>query len=430
MKKSISAALRSLGILLIGLMVSACTLGGGPEALPTPQFDGPPVVTIASPLPNSTYLIGTSVNLLARIENAGPEMQRVEVTVNNVTIGNQNLEGQTSAAAFSISQSWPANEAGTFTFAVVAFRPDGSSSTPATVTITVRENVSNASATPTLDTAVVSTPEPGGQTQGGSTLPTPVVPAATIVTPVPTTPAPTVAPTNPPPPTAVPATNTPDRPRVRVIQGANIRSGPGIVFNPPIGSLAAGDESDLLGRNPAGDWYKIRYYNGEGWILASLVETIGNTASVPVDAGPPTPVPTPIPPTPVPATPVPQTAIDLVFEGQPVIVPGMQAPTTFVCGRASSIRVTVRNAGSEASPGGRILVQDLHNGAEQGRTEGVFPGLAPGQTHTAEMFLTISTFVSEAHVTRITIDPDNQIPETNEGNNVWENTYVLDPSCP
>ena len=42
------------------------------------------------------------------------------------------------------------------------------------------------------------------------------------------------------------------------------------------------------------------------------------------------------------------------------------------------------------------------------------------------MFLTVSTFFSEEHRLTITADGNNQVPETNEGDNQDVRTYTLD----
>ncbi|MBL8153115.1 MAG: SH3 domain-containing protein, partial [Anaerolineae bacterium] len=68
-------------------------------------------------------------------------------------------------------------------------------------------------------------------------------------------------------------------------QGINVRSGPGLEYNPPIGSLAAGQSAVVLAINPKGDWYKIQYYDGEGWVGRMYVTTQGDISGLPVDHG-------------------------------------------------------------------------------------------------------------------------------------------------
>jgi hypothetical protein len=91
--------------------------------------------------------------------------------------------------------------------------------------------------------------------------------------------------------TAVPPTVAPSpaQPIAHVTSGVNVRSGPGTDFAPPIGSLAADQEAEIVAVNPTGNWYKVKYGNGEGWIFGATVVVIGDIANLPRDPGPPTP---------------------------------------------------------------------------------------------------------------------------------------------
>jgi hypothetical protein len=94
----------------------------------------------------------------------------------------------------------------------------------------------------------------------------------------------------------------------------------------------------------------------------------------------------------------------------------------------------VANLGSQpTSASSTISVQDVRNadGSVQGTTIGGFPVLQPGQTFRVDMPLTISTWHSEDHRIILIIDPQNQIPETEEGDNRREVTYRLEKGdCP
>ena len=83
-----------------------------------------------------------------------------------------------------------------------------------------------------------------------------------------------------------------------IVQGVNVRSGPGTNY-PVVGSLKAGDTAPVLGRNATGDWFVISLKNGpggQGWVSAnSNISTYnGDKSQLTVVAAPP-----------VPATPVP-----------------------------------------------------------------------------------------------------------------------------
>ncbi len=72
-----------------------------------------------------------------------------------------------------------------------------------------------------------------------------------------------------------------------MIDGVNVRRGPGIGFQPPIGSFAINQTSEILAISLDGAWYKVKYYNAEGWILGRLMTVSGNIANLPVEVGPP-----------------------------------------------------------------------------------------------------------------------------------------------
>jgi hypothetical protein len=85
---------------------------------------------------------------------------------------------------------------------------------------------------------------------------------------------------------------TPGIPVATFNQGVNVRSGPGVDFNPPIGSFSSGQTAEILARTPAGDWYKVRYLNQDGWVAAQFVVVSGDVGLIPVEVGPPTPAAT------------------------------------------------------------------------------------------------------------------------------------------
>ena len=95
-------------------------------------------------------------------------------------------------------------------------------------------------------------------------------------------------PTNTPiPPTSISSlTPTPGQPLATFNQGVNVRLGPGLEFDPPIGAIAAGQTAELLARSHAGDWYKVRYADGEGWVFADLVTVTGDISGLPIELWP------------------------------------------------------------------------------------------------------------------------------------------------
>ncbi|MCC6614334.1 MAG: SH3 domain-containing protein [Anaerolineae bacterium] len=396
---------RSLVALML-LASAGCNLNTPSEGT-TQTISGAPVVRIIAPLPNATYREGVSVPIQAQISNAGSDIDRVEVSVDDNIIQTFDAPNTAGAPTFSITHTWAAEGAGTHSIDVLAFRGDGSSSASAAVSVTVvtQAGIETEEPSPTPR----PTTDSGGSNQQQQ------------------------APTQPPAqsePTEVPASATPNTPQVTTRQGINVRSGPGTNFNPPIGSLAAGATAPLLGRNPAGDWYKIQYYNAEAWVFAGLVETSGDTSNLPVDAGPPTPAPTAVPPTAVQATAVPQSSANLVAGNWRFDPAGDPA-----CNQTFNIFVDVANLGSTATTtSGSIDVRDyrVSDGQALGSTSGGFPIIQPNQTvNIGPIPFTVSTYYGEQHRIVITINPNGAVPESTTGDNVREIVYTLQKgSCP
>lgn len=397
-------------------------------------FTGAPTVQLAAPLPNDTYRTGASVNILVRVDNAGEDIGRVALRVNNEIIGEITQPNPNGAAAFTVANSWNPTEPGEYTISVDASRMDGTMSQAATARIQVISNETEPMAEADEQMAMVEptaipptdvpTAEPETQivleqnaaadnADAGTNTTQSEAPTAQPTNPP--------APTDPPPPTAVPPTSTPDAPQVRVTngQGVNVRQGPSTGFS-VIGSYAENDTAELIAVNPQGTWYKVAYYNNEGWVFGQAVTAIGNVSNLPTDAGPPTPVPTVPPATAIPPTDAPPpSAVDLT------ITAASTSPFPFECGNASEIIVTIVNVGSETSADTTIVVEDLYNGQVIESITAPVPALAPNESHQAVLYLQVSTYVNEGHTSRIRIDPENRVAETNENNNSDQDDYVL-----
>jgi hypothetical protein len=409
---------------MIGLLaLTGCTLPTGQDR--TIAISGAPEVRIAAPLPNASYLAGVTVNIQAAVTNAGDDIDRVEFAVDNEIISTRQSPNAVGAPAFNVTQTWPAEEVGSHLISVTAFRTDGTSSNPATVTINVIDP-DDATVSTTGDTA-----RGGGQSDGMTdgetdTADEPAEPAEPEAVEQEQ-----AAPTDPPEPSAtpepseIPASATPDVPTARFTTGINVRSGPDVVFDPPIGAFRANDTSEILAVNPAGTWYKVRYYNGEGWVFGDLADVSGNVNNLPVDAGPP--LPTPVPPT---STPVPVTVTPSVTNNLVPISPFL-APPQPQCGQDFTAGVTIRNDGSQEISTGltRIRVIRVADGQEI-RSSGdalVAVNLPPGGTHTVQFTFNIDVFVNEEHRVEFIADANNQVSETIEDDNTTGITYPMPP---
>ena len=104
-------------------------------------------------------------------------------------------------------------------------------------------------------------------------------------------------------PTLTPTpTPTPCKPMVTSNTNANVRNGPGQVYN-VIGSIPQGGTANVAGKNYDGDWWYIEFAGGDGgfaWIAGSVTSATCISNTLAAVAAPPTPIlptstPTPIP---------------------------------------------------------------------------------------------------------------------------------------
>ncbi len=391
------------------VIVSGCTLLDNMAAQPMPLFEGEPIVHLASPLPNEVYAQGAAVNILGRVENAGEDVAAVEIWVDDVLIGRAETPNVSGAAAFTVMNSWPAVP-GDHVVILRALRADGTQG-EASVRITVQADVAM------LPSPTDAQPTPSEQ------LPTSTPTQAAATRPPDATPTPSIAaPTQPPSAdtAAQPQPTTSGAPTITVISGANIRRGPGLIFDPAIASLPAGATGTIVAISPDRQWYRITYNNGNGrgWINAAVVTTSGDLSGLPIDAGPATPTPVPPPANPQqPAAPAADTDLSITFLAT--------TPDPLVCNQQATITVIVVNTGSTPSAETTVLVQDLYNGAQQASASATVPPLGQNESVELNLPLTVSTFFLEGHVIRARVDPDNRVLETNEGNNEVTKAYTL-----
>ncbi|HHB90046.1 MAG TPA: SH3 domain-containing protein [Anaerolineae bacterium] len=220
--------------------------------------------------------------------------------------------------------------------------------------------------TPTPLPTPTNTPPP-------TPTPAPVTGHQATDTPAAVAQAPTATATATPPPTATP---TP-KPMVVTDQAVNIRSGPGTNY-PVIGSLAGGEQAEIVGQNPSGSWWQIRLPNEAlGWVFAEIVTTLGDTLGIPVAANIPTPPPTPTPaPPPTPTTP-PKPAVDFVVKSVRLWGPqengGWFDGPSLHCGEKRQLRAIVLDASGQPLNGVTIL--GIYSGVEQ-VTGSKGPGIA------------------------------------------------------
>lgn len=226
---------------------------------------------------------------------------------------------------------------------------------------------------------------------------------------------PTLAPT----PTALDT-----QPRVVALVDANVRTGDSTLYD-IVGVLLTGETAPILGLSTSNSgWYYIQLDDGRrGWIAPSIVRAEGNLASVSRINPPPPPfTPTPIP------TNTPVTSANLQITGFQLL------PAVPNCNEPFTVQVNVANTGSgPTASGGTLAVTDTHTASGTTTTTGTvgFPVLNPGQNFVVSVTLTVATFYNEAHQITMQVDSQNQVPETNENDNISVLTYILAKAgCP
>ncbi|MCC6803124.1 MAG: SH3 domain-containing protein [Anaerolineae bacterium] len=240
-------------------------------------------------------------------------------------------------------------------------------------------------------------------------------PFAATATPIPTA--------TPQLPTVTPIPTEDLTPRVTITSSpsGNMRTGDATVYN-IIASLPTGTTARILGiSNQGSGWYQVQLDDGRvGWVSPTIVQTAGSLNNLPRLQPPPRPTNTP---TPLPTlTPVPVSQANLVAG---IVELNPSGPS---CAQTFNVGFDVANLGSvPTNNSGTVSLVDTRtaDGSQQGSTLGGFPVLQPGQTFRVNMPLTISTWYNEQHNITLVIDPGNQIPENNEGDNVRTVTYTL-----
>lgn len=147
--------------------------------------------------------------------------------------------------------------------------------------------------------------------------------------------------------------------------------------------LPAGVEAPALARSAnATGWLQIQLASGViGWVSPTVVDVLGNTASLPLVAPP---APLPPAPTAVPASPTVMDGLSIDGGALTCAVPGF-------------VRVNVTNPGTTTSNAGTVSVQSvaLRTGTVTATSTGRFPALAPRANYVVVVALTVTTFFNE-----------------------------------
>lgn len=195
-----------------------------------------------------------------------------------------------------------------------------------------------------------------------------------------------------PTPTAELPTATPELdPVVIAADVINVRDGPGTGFA-IVGGLTGGEQAPILGRSDDGSWWQIELANGaEGWVLAQLVSTSGDTSGVAIAANIPTPPPAPTvaprptaAPTNLPAPAAPAAPGFRLVERRLWTVEetgGHLAGTSVNCGEKHELQIVVVDASGAPLNGvtiGSIYNNEEHVTGEKGPGMAEFTLFPPG----------------------------------------------------
>jgi len=371
---------RVVFVLLI-LLLSACNLTAQPQAsetlsVPTINPGGKPVVTITAPKAGDEFVVNSQLFINASARDA-VGVTRVQLLANDQivkTISSESPSGQTN---FDVLLDYTPRSEGQVIFQLIAYR-GAIASDPASVTINVRRNQAQVTATN-------------------------------------------------PPQSNVPVID-PNDPTCRLLTnvGLRMRSGPGVNYQQVL-LLNAGTVAPIIGRTGANDWFQVQYGSRQGWVAAQnpgnpnekYVALYGNCFNVPINA--PTAAPTIfVPPTPFPTfTPRPtSTSLPTVTPGRPdLIVTSFtgDATVTIPGGSTEVIRpyaITISNLGT--GPTGAFSNRiTLPGGLEADL--GVVSNLDPG----VSIVLTTNITFSAAGTVelRVLADSANAVTEVSEVNN-------------
>lgn len=325
-----------------------------------------PTIVINSP-PNGTEIIVNTQVIVSVSASDAIGLTRIVLSANNQQVDSVTSQSPNGDTQINALLDFTPSQTGSLTVQATAFR--GSvSSLPAVITLFVRENQQQVTAT--------LPPQPG---------------------------VPTI---NPNDPTC----------RALVTVGLNVRSGPGTEF-PVLTVLAAGSMTPIIGRVPANDWWQIRAGAIVGWVSAQFTNVYGNCTGIPIVPSPPTPtssVPTLTPlPTdtlaplvPTPTAMPPDLVVTNISGAAALSLSGGSSVT-------SSYSATITNIGGSPTGMFNNVIHISPGGTDTAL--GVVSNLLPGESIVLNTDLTFTA--AGVFVLEVRADSNNQVVEISEVNN-------------
>jgi len=372
---------RLAGVIIVLILAAlACNLqiGGqqGPGGTASPPVQRP-VVEILEPQQGQTFTVGQSVPVRARATSPSG-VTLVELLANNVRVNSQVPAEAVGPTVVEVVMDYKPDRPGTVILAVQAYSGQIVGQ-PAQRSITVLPQLS-----------------PG---EGGAgTLPA-LQPTPTVFNPV-------------------------CRARVNV-GGLRLRTGPGTEYD-IITNFNAGDEPLIAGYADRSDgrWWYVSWAGTFGWTAAAYTTQLGDCSTIRPAVIPPSPTPratATVPPTQpgITATPTLPDLFIPLFEGVTQVQLGADgtAQANFV--------IQVRNAGGQIAGPFRVRVDKPDGQIDYFNV----PGLAPGQTADVPGPGGLIVVFRTPGIARIivTVDDQNAVGESNEGNNQVYRDVTVNP---
>ncbi len=377
-----AALFRPVAVVVLALLggALACNLRVNPDKQAQNEAELPNV-TILDPAEGTRVNKGQDVLVKARaVSSTGVTL--VELLVNGVRVDSQIPADALSLKALDVVLDYKADQAGIITLGVRAYS-NGAMGQTVQRTITVIDPLN-----------------PGQGTTTGTGTPFPTARPGPTFTPNPLC-------------------------RARINTGLNFRKGPGTDYA-VISTFAAGLELPIAGYSDRSDgrWWQIASGGQYGWISAAYTTQLGDCSLIRPAAAPasPTPIPTATPLPTVPGITSTPTLPDLVFS----MFEGVTDLTLGIDGTAQATYIIrVKNQGGQMS-GQFVMAVALPSGDIN--TFDV-PGLNPGQEfQVPSTGLNITYNKPGATRLLLTVDFNNVVAESNEGNNQTYKDIVVNPA--
>lgn len=320
------------------------------------RFEGPPQIIIAAPMPNQTFLAGTTVIVQARVENAGADLARISVLLDEALLGEKINPNETGAATLPLSIDWPTSNPGNYQLAVMAERGDGTSARADVRIRVIAQGESQPSEPDSAETESTADDAAGDA-----------------------------------------ATDGLDQPYVTAIltQPGELRRGPSVEHD-IVGNLDRDAPIVIVAVSPYRNWYRILHEDeAQVWLLAESVVEVDITG-LPAETGPPPPLP------------------NLVVEDLRL------QPDTPVCGEEIAVSATIRNIGTHRAPTlGLPIIEALRSDSDEvviAEPVTLMQGLDADESYQLDAALTLREPLATDLVIRVTVG-GIQVAETDNSDN-------------